>query len=134
MPSLRHVREKYLWPNFVVSVWLLIGLGVFQFARNFANYESFSVLPRSARMMAAPLVLAGMETALWFMLFRDRGNGTRIMAGFIGVMVFLQLVFVPLVWLGLYDIPLRPTWLLYLYASGMHLLVAVVGVDRRGPE
>lgn len=131
MPPLHVVREKYLWPNFVVSVWLLIGLGVVQFVWNFANYQSFSVLPRSARMMAAPLVLAGLETALWFMVYRDRANGTRVMAFMVGAMVFLQMVFVPLVWIGLYDIPLRPTWFLYLYASGMHLLVAFMGRERR---
>jgi hypothetical protein len=46
-------------------------------------------------------------------------------------MIFLQMVFVPVVWVGLYDIPLDWTWFLYLYATGMHLLVTVIGLEKR---
>jgi hypothetical protein len=45
MPPLHVVREKYLWPNFVVSVWLLIGLGVFDFVWNVAHWQIFTARP-----------------------------------------------------------------------------------------
>lgn len=136
------MKSEYIWINFVASVWLLIAYAAISF---FANVHNASALddaygPFSVKVALWPAVVGGLELVFWFRPFRYRESGARVMAGFMGIMLLLQPVFVTLIvadlyggsigWLG-YRTVYWPAWWLCLYVALSHMAFAFFGRERR---
>jgi hypothetical protein len=126
-----------VWRNFVVSVWVLIGWSAWQSVVYWFGLRRMRAAfrPFTMNFVLWPAAIGLMELMFWYAIFRHRGSGTRVMAAFMGLAVFIQAVFVPLVNAGLYD-HVSANFLrlaLYSYVSISHLAVAVApGAVRRG--
>ena len=126
--------KRYLWPNFVTSVWVFIGYCAFLFAMNATNVagldEQFG--PFSARVALGPLAIAIIEGILWYRPFRFRESGWRVMAIFMAIVLFLYGLVVPLIVADLYEGSQlnQAGVIIFTYAAASHLLAALSGQDR----
>lgn len=113
--------------NFIVSVWFLIGYCVVFAGLLMGRTEWLQAMygPFSARVMLWPLAIATIELVLWFVVFRDRRHGDRLMAGFVGLMLLLQPILVNLLVADLYDRPVNWfRWWFFVYVAVSHLAYA----------
>jgi hypothetical protein len=119
--------------NFIVSVWLLMGYCVIQMITYLLHASEIiqAYFPFDSRIIAFPLVVGFMEYLFWLRFFRDRDRGSRLFAGFMGIMLFLKAVLVPLIVVNLYDWQLSTPGvmdlLFYLYVSTSHVGFAFFG-------
>jgi len=123
----------FIWRNFVVSVWLLIFYMVFRLGHHLLQYEDLQDVygPFLGRVIGWPAAIGAMETMLWFKPFRDRQNGARIMAGFMGIALLLQSTLVTLLIADMYDFPVNWwNWGILLYVALSHIAFALFGRDR----
>lgn len=126
--------KRYVWPNFVFSVWLLIGYCVLLFVANVLNLpgldERFG--PFSARVALGPLAIGTIEALLWYRPFRYRESGWRIMAVFMTIVLLLYAVVVPLIVADLYDgyQVSRLGIAVLTYVAASHLLAAVMNSNE----
>jgi len=129
------LKKEYLWTNFVASVWLLILYCGFLFLANMANATLLNQQfdPFAARVALWPIGVGSIELLCWLYVFRYRQDGSRIMAGTMGVLLMLSALLVPLLVSDLYDNAdmHRGEWLFFLYVSISHLAYAFFGTEYR---
>lgn len=128
------LRQLNIWRNLIVSVWLIIGFSAFQAVNLFLHPPALlndPFYPFRSRMIMAPFMLVLIELLLWIGLFRHRKKGSRFVAGFMGILLLLRLVMVPLIITDLYGYGLNiPGLFLFLYSSLSHLGYAACGKER----
>lgn len=129
------LEREYLWPNFLLSVWLLIVYGLSSFIANMMNAEELSQEfgAFSARVALWPIGVAGIEFLVWLQVFRYRQSGSRILAGTIGILLALSALFVPIAVADLNDQYLVHWgfWVFFLYVSFSHMAYAIAGTEHR---
>ncbi|HET9370044.1 MAG TPA: hypothetical protein VFO19_07340 [Vicinamibacterales bacterium] len=104
-------------------MWLLIGFCGWEFFRRLAASNPTGVF--ATRVLLWPLAIAIVELMLWFAAFRS-GDGDRVPAAFVAMVLLLQGVLVPLLVASIYDVDVnatRPAFFGYVAIS--HLLYAL---------
>ena len=129
------MKRDHIWLNFVISVWLLILYCGFLFILNMANaqeiYEKYR--PFASRAVLWPLSIGIVELILWFRPHRYRESGSRIMAGFMGTVLILFTLLVPLLVSSINE-EINPSLfnlIFFLYISGSHIAFAIFGSEHR---
>lgn len=129
----RVAARDLLWRNFVLSVWILIGWCAWLAMRYAAAASAFDTAfgPFASRFFLWPFVIGFIELLLWFVVFRHRGSGTRVMAAFVALLLLLRGLLVNLLSANPYDERVDPARLaVYSYVSLSHLAFAVWGRDE----
>ena len=127
------MNRDLIWRNFAASVWVLIAVCAYEAAMNLLRASDIDAQygPFAARVALWPFAVGGMELMLWYRPFRHREAGCRIMAGFVGIVLILFALLVPLIVGDLYDKAIRwPEWVLFLYAALSHLHFALFWPGR----
>ena len=127
------MKRDYLWLNFVVSVWLLILYSAVFFVVHLSSAPELNQQfgPFAARVALWPLAVGAVELLLWFRPYRYREAGCRIMSGFMGIVLILFALLVPLLVSDMYQgISFSSTkFVFYLYISVSHLVFATFGTE-----
>ena len=121
---------RWVWINFVASVWILIVYCLLHALLLFGESDAIRAAygPFSAKVLLWPIAVIVIEGLLWFQVFRYRRDGARIMAGMMGLMLILQPVLVNVLVADLYDRPVDWfRWSVMLYVGLSHLGFAVFG-------
>ncbi len=116
--------------NFLVSVWLLILFCAYDIGVNLlrAGQIGQAYGPFAWRVILWPAAVGSIELMLWFRPFRFHEHGSRVMAGFMAIMLALFALFVPMVAADLYDREFRsPDVLIILYVVLSHLAYSLFG-------
>jgi hypothetical protein len=87
--------------------------------------------PFSSRVMLWPFGIAFMALLFWFVAFRHRGSGVRLLAAFMGLALLLRGVLVGVLTSTLYDMRIDYVRLvIYTYVSTSHLAFALFGREK----
>ena len=113
--------------NFLVAVWLCIGSNLYELWGYTSQVQQLNLQfgPWSARVVLAPIFIAGAQFILWFRFYRFGGLAARVAAacagGMLGLIVLVQLLRASI------DIPISAsgTWL-YVYFAASHLVYALL--------
>jgi hypothetical protein len=82
-------------------------------------------------VMLWPFGIAFMELLFWFVAFRGRASGARLLAAFMGLALLLRGVLVGALTSTLYDLRIDPVrMIVYTYVSASHLAFAVFGREE----
>jgi hypothetical protein len=129
----QHRDRDVLWANFVISVWVLVAWCAYRTIKYSSAVERLQEAygPFSMRVLLWPIAIGTMELLFWFFIFRERGNGTRLFAAFMGLVLLLRGIVVSLLTASLYDIALDPIrTFVYGYVAASHLAFAVFGREH----
>ena len=87
----------------------------------------------AARVALWPIGVGSIELLTWLYIFRLRQDGSRIMAGTMGILLMLSALLVPILVSDLYDNTKLHwgEWLFFLYVSSSHLAYAFFGSEYR---
>jgi hypothetical protein len=128
-----HERETGGRKKAIASVWVLIGWCAYLAVRYLTNTQRLSDAygPFSSRVMLWPFGIAFMELLFWFVAFRHRGSGARLLAAFMGLALLLRGVLVGVLTSTLYDMRIDYVRLvIYTYVSTSHLAFALFGREE----
>jgi len=116
-----HRRLDWVTLNFVVSVWAIIVASAFALVLVSGEIATWpnDLSPYEGRFVASFLGLLGVESLLWFFIYRDAGKEARWAAGLMGAYLGIAAL------IALLYNPWAPPILGY--ASISHLLFAAKG-------
>ena len=130
------MNSKPLWFFFISSVWLFIGILIYACVNTVLHFKEVNEVVAGryhAGVVFGPFVALGLEFFFWRKFFRYPVDGARVFAAFMGLFIFLKIIFVELVVSDLLDKENDSLWL-YVYAGLGHLFFSFFGKDRRDVE